>query len=405
MRVFLFIILFTRLLNASVDLGVDRFFSERFDAALENKRVGIITNQTGVDKELRSTIDLFVEHAHHYSVVALFSPEHGLKGDAYAWEKVEGGRGPHGILVHSLMGDTRRPTEEMLNGIDVLIYDIQDIGIRSYTYATTLFYAMEEAAKRGIQMIVLDRPNPMGGILVDGPMLENKWRSFIGYINVPYCHGMTIGELALFFNAEYEIKCKLQVIPMKGWQRSMTFKDTGLTWVPTSPHIPEPDTPIYNASTGLLGELGLVNIGIGYTLPFKVVGAPWIDAEKFAETLNAQKLMGVRFLPFHYRPFFGSQRGKDCQGVKIVVTNFETYRPLMIQYLILGVLKTLYPKQFEEALSKITPIQKELFCKASGNAVMLDWIEKEKYIAWKLIQYQHNEKEIYLVKRKSYLLY
>ncbi|MES2345503.1 MAG: DUF1343 domain-containing protein [Chlamydiota bacterium] len=405
MRLFLFIILFTRILNAAVDLGVDRFFAEGFDVELKGKRIGIVTNQTGVNKELRSTIDLFVEHAGPYTITAFFSPEHGIDGSAYAWEKVEESKGPHGILVHNLMGDTRRPTEEMLKEIDVLIYDIQDIGIRPYTYATTLFYVMEEAAKKKIQVIILDRPNPMGGFLVDGPMLEDKWRSFIGYINVPYCHGMTIGELALFFNQEYGVKCSLKVIAMKGWERSMTFKDTGLTWVPTSPHIPEADTPFYCASTGLLGELGLVNIGIGYTLPFKLVGAPWINAKEFAEALNAQKLSGVRFLPFHYRPFFGSQRGNNCQGIKIVITNPATYRPLMIQYLILGVLKTLYPKQFEEALAKITSSQKELFCKASGNAAMLDWIEKEKYIAWKLIQYQHNDKEAYLVKRKQYLLY
>lgn len=405
MRLTFFIFLFSSVLNASVNLGIDRFFTEGLDADLKNKKIGIITNQTGVNSELHSTVDLFFNHQGEYKIGALFCPEHGLKGNAYASDKIEDSKGPQGVPIYSLHGETRRPTDAMLKGIDILIYDIQDIGIRPYTYATTLFYAMEEAAKRNIQVIVLDRPNPMGGILIDGPMLEEKRRSFLGYINTPYCHGMTIGELALFFNQEYNVKCKLKVIEMKGWNRTMTFKDTGLPWVPTSPHIPEPDTPFYCASTGLLGELGLVNIGIGYTLPFKIVGAPWIDAENLAQELNAQKLSGVHFLPFYYRPFFGSQRGKECQGVKIVITNPQSYRPVMVQFLILGVLKSLYPKEFQEAFSKTTATQKELFCKASGNNTMIEWIEKEKYIAWKLIQYHQHEKDLFLSKRKRYLLY
>ena len=405
MRSILFIILLSSVLNATVELGIDRFFSEQLDVVLENKKIGIITNHTGVNSKLQKTTDLFLEQAKTYTVVSFFCPEHGLKGNAYANEHVKDQKSSKGIPIYSLHGETRRPTDAMLKDIDVLIYDMQDIGIRTYTYATTLFYAMEEAAKHNIQLIVLDRPNPMGGIIIDGPMLEKKWRSFIGYINVPYCHGMTIGELALFFNQEYQIKCNLRVIAMKGWCRTMTFKDTGLAWIPTSPQIPEPDTPFYCASTGLLGELGLVNIGIGYTLPFKVVGAPWIQAETFAEELNKQKLAGVHFVPFYYRPFFGSQKGKNCQGVKILITNTKTYKPLTVQYLILGMLKTLYPEQFFAALSKATPIQKELFCKANGNEIMLEWLEKEKYVAWKLIQFQDAEKETFLSKRKKYLLY
>jgi uncharacterized protein YbbC (DUF1343 family) len=405
MRIYLFFILLTSFLNAAVKTGIDRFFLNGEDAILSGKRVGIVTNHTGVDSQLRKTIDLFVQHADHFQVVALFCPEHGLNGVAYADEKIPNSKGPHGLPVYSLHGETRRPTEKMLEGIDILIYDIQDIGIRAYTYATTLFYVMEEAAKRRIQVIVLDRPNPMGGVIVDGPMLEDKWRSFLGYVNVPYCHGMTIGELAQFFNEEHQVHCKLKVIRMEGWQRTMSFRDTGLPWVPTSPQVPEPDTPLYMATTGLLGELGIVNTGIGYTLPFKLIGAPWINAEKLAEKLNAQKLSGVRFLPFSYRPFFGSQRGKECHGVKIMVINPSTYRPLFVQYLILGILKSLYPKQFQEILESLSSNQKELFCKANGNGEMLRLIEQEKFVAWKLIQYQQNDREIFLVKRKKHLIY
>lgn len=226
---------------AKVELGVDVFFKDGIYKELKGKRVGLVTNHTGVNSQLQSTIDLFQNNAPGVKLVALFAPEHGINGQAYAWERVEDKKSAPGIPIYSLHGDTRRPTAKMLDGIDVLVYDIQDIGCRSYTYTTTLFYVMEEAAKRNIPVIVLDRPNPINGVIVDCPMLEEKWRSFIGYINVPYCHGMTIGELARFFNEKYEIGCKLKVVLMKGWKRSMSYKDTGLQWVPTSPHIPEAD--------------------------------------------------------------------------------------------------------------------------------------------------------------------
>ncbi|MDN3507502.1 MAG: DUF1343 domain-containing protein, partial [Simkaniaceae bacterium] len=339
-----------------------------------------------------------------FQLKTLFTPEHGLNGNAYASEKIKDeklGSRP----VYSLHGETRRPTEKMLEGLDLLIYDIQDVGVRSYTYATTLFYAMEEAAKKKIPLLVFDRPNPINGKLIDGPMLDEKWRSFIGYIDTPYCHGMTIGELAAFFNAEYKIGCDLKVIKMQGWKREMTFADTKLRWVPTSPHIPEADTPLFYATTGMLGELGIVNIGIGYTLPFKVVGASFIDAEKYAELLNTQKLPGVHFLPFHYRPFYGSYKGVDCHGVLIQVTDRATYHPLDAQFALIGILKSLYPDQVRAALSKISKTRRDLFCKASGNASILEKLEKEKYLTWKLIGYQKDARLKFSEKRAKYLLY
>lgn len=390
---------------ANVELGVDVFFKEGRIDELKGKRVGLITNHTGVDGHLRSTIDLFLECAPGIKLAALFAPEHGLTGQAYAFEEVEDRKGPSGIPIYSLHGRTRRPTPQMLQGIDVLVYDIQDIGCRSYTYTTTLFYVMEEAAKHGIPVIVLDRPNPINGLIVDGPMLQKKWRSYIGYINVPYCHGMTIGELARYFNDKYQIGCSLKVVGMKGWKRSMSFAETGLAWIPTSPYIPEADTPQFYASTGLLGELSLVSIGIGYTLPFKVVGAPWIKARQFADVLNEQKLPGVYFTPFHYRPFYGVHKGKDCQGVMIIVTDSKTYRPVSSQYMILGVLKNLYPKQVQARLNALEPSKKELFCKANGNEEMLSLLLKEPYVAWKLILFQKEERAQFLKERKKYLMY
>ena len=385
-----------------VSLGIDLFFKEGHISSLSGKKIGLIINQTSVNGQMIPFLTLLQEHDPKISVAAIFSPEHGLRGNCYASEKIS--HGEEGtIRVYSLHGDTRRPTAEMLKGIDVLIYDIQCIGVRSYTYSTTLFYIMEEAAKRGIPVIVLDRPNPINGLVVDGPMLEEGWRSFIGYVNVPYCHGMTIGELASLFNAEYNVGCKLQVIPMKGWKRSMSYRDTGLNWIPPSPNVPEPDTPLFCPMTGILGELHLVNIGIGFSLPFKVVGAPWIRSQEFADKLNAQKLPGVAFQPFHFRPFWGLYKGEDCEGILIRVTDPKVIRPLAVQYLILGMLKSLYPKEFMKKVGDGKGA-KDLFCKANGTSSIYDILAQEKYPAWKLIEFQSAERKEFLEKRKKYLL-
>lgn len=365
---------------------------------LKEKRIAILTNHTGVDSQMRSTLQLFQDQG---NVHAIFSPEHGLKGQHHAADKVKHGD-EKGIAVYSLHGDTRRPTPAMLKDIDVVIYDIQCTGVRAYTYLTTLFYVMEEAAKLGIEVIVLDRPNPINGLTIDGPMLEDQWRSFIGYINVPYCHGMTIGELSQFFNEEYKVGCKLTVIAMKGWERSMSYRDTGLAWIPPSPNIPEPDTSLFNSSTGAIGELHLLNVGVGFTLPFKIAGAPWIHSETFAEKLNAQKLPGVRFQPFHFRPFFGLYKGLDCQGVLIQVTDTGVYKPLSVQYLLLGMLKSLYPKEFTKRLGEAN---KDLFCKANGTDAVYEILLKEKFPAWKLMEIHKTEREAFLETRKKYLLY
>ena len=278
------------LLTPQITLGSDQLLDSKYTPLLKGKRIGLVTNHTAVNCRMESTIDLFKAGSKKglFTLTALFAPEHGLTGSTYAGESILDDEDEEGIPIYSLHGKTRRPTGDMLKQIDVLVYDIQDIGSRSYTYISTLFYAMEECAKKNIQVIVLDRPNPLNGLTVDGPMMEEQYRSFLGYINVPYCHGMTIGELARFFNGEYEIGCKLTVIPMKGWSRRMSFDETGLPWIPTSPYIPEATTAYYYPTTGVLGEFSLVNIGIGFTLPFKVVGAPWIDAKKFAQALNAK---------------------------------------------------------------------------------------------------------------------
>ncbi len=396
---------FTFVINATVELGVDRFFKDGFNELIRNKKIGIVTNQTGVDSNLKSTINIFIDNATNYKVQALFAPEHGLDGKEYAGEKIKNTNWGKDIHVYSLHGETRRPTKEMLDGLDVIIYDIQDIGCRSYTYCTTLFYVIEEAAKYNITVIVLDRPNPINGIIVDGPMIQELFRSYVGYINVPYCHGMTIGELAILFNKEYKIGCNIKVVQMHGWDRKMSFKETKLNWIPTSPQMPESDTPYFYASTGILGELGIVNIGVGYTLPFKVVGAPWIDADLFAKNLNQQKLPGVLFVPFHYRPFYGSYKEKTCHGVLIKITDEHVYKPLTVQYCLIGILKTLYKKEVLSKLTILSQSKRDMFNKVNGNDVIFKYLINEQYPSWKLIEFQKNDRQNFLKIREKYLLY
>lgn len=384
-----------------IQVGLDLFLQEGRAEALKDKRVGLITNHTGRTSQLGCNVDLLREKL---TLIALFCPEHGLHGSAEAGEKVQDAVWK-GIPIYSLYGKQRRPTEKMMQSVDLLLYDIQDIGCRSYTYATTLFYAMEAAAAHGVKVVVLDRPNPMGGLLVEGPMLEQKMRSFLGYLNVPYCHGMTIGELARFFNEEYQIGCDLEVIAMKGWTRSMDFGDTGLHWIPTSPHMPEKDSPFFYATTGVIGELGLVSTGVGTPQPFKLIGAPWIQAERLARALNAQNIEGVHFLPFHFRPFYGMHKGVACQGVKILITDRARYHPQTVQHMILGILKSLYPKKFGLLLSKVSDEKRSSFCKVVGNEIMLRWIETETYIAWKMIEHDKAARDAFCKTREKYLLY
>lgn len=392
--------------GAQVMVGVDRLFNREFDSILRGKRIGLITNHTAVNSQLKPTTDVIKSQAskYHYTLSALFAPEHGLTGTQYAGEKVSEEKDPDGIPIYSLHGDCRRPTKQMLQDLTLLIYDIQDIGSRSYTYISTLFYVMEEAAKYQIPLLILDRPNPINGITIDGPLLEEKWRSNVGYINIPYCHGMTIGELALYFNEEYQIGCFLTVVPMKGWKRGMTFAETGLKWIPTSPNIPESSTPFFYPTTGIIGELQLVNIGVGYTLPFKVVGAPWINAPKLASHLNAQHFPGVFFYPFYYRPFFGKFAQEDCQGVLIVITKPDVYLPVSTQYLILGSLKTLYPKEFKKAFDSHPPERLAMIHKVNGTEAIYQILKDEKYVTWKLREFNHMERSAFAKKREKYLI-
>lgn len=309
---------------AQVQLGNEVLATNRFQE-LRGKRVGLLTNPSGVNRQLESTLDV-LRRARDVKLVALFAGEHGIHGDIPAGVEWKDFTDPLTRLpVFSLYGPgpTRRPTPKMLKQTDALVYDIQDTGCRSYTFISTMGLAMEACAEAGVEFIVLDRPNPLGGQRIEGPRLEPRFRSLVGQWEIPYVYGLTCGELARMINGEGWIKkpCKLTVVAMKGWQRSMVWRDTGLSWVPTSPHVPHGDSPLFQVATGMLGEIGGVSIGIGYTLPFQCVAAPWLDAHRTAQQLSASALPGLRFVPVTYRPFYGAFSGQTIAGVQIHLTD------------------------------------------------------------------------------------
>ena len=311
----------------------------------EGKRVGLITNPTGVDDGLRSTVDILNE-APNVELVALFGPEHGVRGDAHAGDHVGNQTDPvTGLPVYSLYGKTRKPTSEMLRGIDVLVYDIQDIGCRSFTYISTMGEAMAAAAENGIEFVVLDRPNPLGGRKVEGPLVQDGFFSFVSQYRIPYVYGLTCGELAMLLNGEGMIgkPCNLHVVAMEGWKRDMVYEDTGLQWIPSSPHIPQAETAFFYPASGIVGDFGYLSIGVGYTIPFQMFAAEWIDAEQFADSLNALKLPGVIFRPIHVKPFYSVGQGKQLHGVQVHLTKYPDAPLTDIQFYVMQEIARLYP--------------------------------------------------------------
>jgi uncharacterized protein YbbC (DUF1343 family) len=279
------------------------------------------------------------------TLVALFSPEHGLVGSADA--KVASTKYPaSGLPVYSLYGDALRPTDAMLQGIDVLVFDIQDAGVRFYTYVTTMAYCMEEAAKRGIAFYVLDRPNPLGGELLEGPMLDLDKLGFVGYFPMPIRHGMTIGELAQMFNAQNHIGCNLHVILMKGWRRNQFFQDTGSRWIPPSPNLRNLNATVLYPGLEILQNAG-VSVGRGTPAPFEQIGAPWIDPQALAQELARRNLPGVRVKPVTFAPAAGPNAGKRSGGVAFRVLNRGAVRSMRIGIEVALILKRLYPTQFD----------------------------------------------------------
>lgn len=344
----IFTLVSTTISAKKVKTGLEILKEQNF-SSIKGKRVGLITNPTGVDRNLQSTVDLFF-HSKEFKLVALYGPEHGVRGDNAAGASVSDFKDPETRLpVYSIYGKTRKPTPEMLKGIDVLVYDIQDIGSRSYTYISSLGLAMEAAAENNIEFVVLDRPNPLGGVKMEGCLTEPAFTSFVSQFPIPYIHGLTVGELARYLNAEgllaNKIKCKLTVIPMKGWKRKMTFEKTGLPWVPSSPHIPHNYSPVFYPVSGILGELYVMSIGVGYTLPFQLFAAEWINADSLAKNMNELKLPGVQFRPIHFTPYYSVSKDKVVHGLQVYVTDFGKAELSLVQFYVLQECHLLWPEK------------------------------------------------------------
>lgn len=328
---------------ARVQTGLDVLETEKF-APLRDKHIGLITNHTGFDALGRSNIDLLAQ-ASGLKLAALFSPEHGLAGRAN--ESVASSKDPTtGLSIYSLYGDTRRPTDEMLEGVDALVFDIQDAGVRFYTYTVTMAYCMEEAAKRKIPFFVLDRPNPLGGEIVEGPMLDPDKTSFVAYFPIPVRYGLTIGELAQFFNSENHIGADLHVIPMRNWHRNYFFESTGIKWVPPSPALRTTKGSILYPGIEILQASG-VSVGRGTQTPFEEFGAPWIDGEAVAAALDERHLPGLRFESKSFIPIGGPHSGERCSGVSVRVTDRFVVRSMRLGLEIAEILQRLYPKDFD----------------------------------------------------------
>lgn len=394
----------------AVKTGIE-VLRDRGFKGLVGRRVGLVTNPSGVDSRLRSTIDILY-NAPGVELVALYGPEHGVRGDVYAGGHVtDAVDEATGLPVYSLYGATRQPTAKMLEGIDVIVYDIQDVGVRSYTFISTLGLVMLRCAELGIEVMVLDRPNPLGGNKIEGSYVEKSFNSFVSQYKIPYVYGLTVGELAVLINEEglnkgqkgdqESLKCKLTIVPMHGWKRDMLFEDTGLPWVLPSPNIPYKESPIHYASSGVCGELyGFLNIGIGYTLPFQTFAATWMDAVKLKARLDSYGLSGIEFRTIWYKPLSGSLKGQLVQGVQYFFTDYESARITEIQFYVMQAVAELYPdKRAFEIISGYG-----LFDKVCGT----DFIRKEmssSYQVDRILDYWRKDEEHFRSLSQKYHIY
>jgi uncharacterized protein YbbC (DUF1343 family) len=372
--------------------------------ALAGLRVAILTNPTGVTRDLTSTIDA-VRGMPGVDVVRLFSPEHGLRGQHFAGDKVDESRDPvSGLPVMSLYGKTRRPTAEMLEGLDTVLYDIQDVGHRTYTYISTLTYLMEACEAAGVAVWVLDRPEPMGGRVVGGPMIVPDLLSFIGVHPVPQVYGMTPGEWARMIQAERTPDIDLKVIRMDGWRRGMTYGETGWIWVPTSQHIPQWTTSYFYAMTGTIGELGKVSVGVGTPTPFELIGQEWLDGVELAGNLNALRLPGVIFRAVSYSPRYALGTGKMLHGVQIHISDYQVVDPPRVLGALISELAGAAPGRnlFADYLREDG--SPSGFLKALGDRSIAEALARNQIPA-KLTNPDSEAFRAFLERRESYLLY
>ncbi len=407
--------IFSLALAACVALGVSahvkpgvEVLRDRDFAGLKGKRVGLITNPTGVDNNLKSTIDI-LHDAEDVTLVGLYAPEHGVRGDVHAGDHVDNFVDPAtGVTVYSIYGKNRKPTPEMLKDVDVLVYDIQDIGCRSFTFISTMGLAMEACAELGKEFMVLDRPNPVGGNIVEGNLTEPDCVSFVSQFPIPYLYGLTPGELANYINDEGLLKdgkkVKLTVVPMDGWKRDMNFRETEMPWVLPSPHIPNPEAAVYYPVSGILGELGYMSIGVGYTEPFKLFCAEWADAEELSRRMNALNLPGLMFRPIHIKPFYSVGQGKNLQGVEVYVTDKEVAPLSLTQFYVMQELADMYPDKATFKEGNADPKRFNMFDKVSGSKQIRERFSKNHKVA-DIIDYWNKDAEAFKAATKKYYLY
>ena len=372
------------------EVGLSVLFRERL-GPVEGRSIGLITNQTGVDSQFRSNLTLFAEGP-EVELAALFSPEHGISGNAQAATRVPSVvDSERQIPIYSLYGETRQPTPEMLDGIDVLVYDIQDVGSRFYTYISTLLQSMNAAAANSVDFIVLDRPNPIRGDRVEGNQLQPAFRSFVGETTLTIRHGMTVGELAQFCNAElnYVPSARLHVVPMHGWQRAMWYDQTGLPWVPPSPNMPTVETATLYPGTCLIEGTNLSE-GRGTTKPFEWIGAPWIDSERWGDRLNNLCLPGVHFRPIHFTPTFSKYTNQECHGVQVHITDRDQFKPVEVGLHLIATARQDHSDRFEflenrgryffDLLAGTDELRLKLIRHESPTAIVQSWaVEVEQF--------------------------
>lgn len=320
-------------------VGIERI--DEFSHIFKNKRVGLITNPTGVDSQFRSTIDILNEKT---NLVALYSPEHGVRGDLQAGVTLEDFIDPKtNCMVYSLYGKNKKPTPEMVKDIDIMAFDIQGVGARFYTFIYTLAYAMMSCKENDKKMVVFDRPNPVNAVTVEGNILDTDYRSFIGYYPLPQRYGLTIGELARLYNEEYKIGCELEVIPMIGYNRNQDYKDTKLNWILPSPNIPTEDTTYTYLATCIFEGTNMSE-GRGTTKPFTIFGSPYLDNDWLKRALDKLNLKGVEFRPLFFTPTFSKHSGVLCNGLEIYITDKQEFRPVSLGFILVDLIRSKHPE-------------------------------------------------------------
>lgn len=380
--------------------GLERLLENEM-SVLEGKKVGLITNPTGIDRNLNSIVDVLYNHP-NIELKALYGPEHGVRGSAQAGQYVEFYTDPAtGLPVYSLYGATKKPTPEMLEGIDVLVFDIQDVGTRFYTYIYTMAYAMEAAKENNIPFVVLDRPNPLGGEQVEGPVLDPTYSSFIGLYPIPLKHGMTVGELANLFNEEFGIGADLEVVEMKGWKRSWAYEDSGLEWVLPSPNMPTKDTALVYPGSALI-EGTNVSEGRGTTKPFELIGAPFINGDQLAKKLNEEALPGVKFRSASFIPASSKHVGKLSHGIEIHVTDDKLFQPVLTGITLVKAIHDLYPNDFQFRAEDSRGIS--FFDLLVGNGWIREYIESGRSVD-DIVSRYNEELNTFKDVREEYLLY